>query len=28
VPDDALDGKAKVIWMSLASIKRIGTALH
>ncbi|HXC59529.1 MAG TPA: signal peptidase I [Steroidobacteraceae bacterium] len=28
VPDDALDGKAKVIWMSLASIRRIGTALH
>jgi signal peptidase I len=28
VPDDALDGKAQVIWMSLASIKRIGTALR
>jgi signal peptidase I len=28
VPDEALDGNAKIIWMSLASIKRIGTALH
>jgi signal peptidase I len=28
VPEDALDGKAQVIWMSLASIKRIGTVLH
>lgn len=28
VPEDALDGKAQVIWMSLASIRRIGTVLH
>jgi signal peptidase I len=28
VPDEALDGKVQVIWMSLASIKRIGTLLH
>lgn len=28
VPEDALDGKAQLIWMSLASIKRIGTVLQ
>jgi signal peptidase I len=28
VPEDALLGKAQVIWMSLASIKRIGTVLQ
>jgi signal peptidase I len=28
VPDDALDGRAEVIWMSLASLKRVGTTLH
>ncbi len=28
VPEDALVGKAEFIWMSLASLKRIGTVLH